>query len=81
VPVGESVTRALPLACRAPLDFDFSVRAVKPSAAFSVEPAAGVVPAGGVAEVLVTFSPTAFATEEFRFEVGMRASWRRPCWV
>ncbi|GBF91118.1 hypothetical protein Rsub_04787 [Raphidocelis subcapitata] len=78
VPVGEPVTRALPLACRAPLAFDFSVRVVKPSGAFSVAPAAGVVPARGAAEVLVTFRPTAFETEEFRFEVTVAEFGAKP---
>lgn len=54
------------------MDFDFAVRATRPNPAFEVTPAAGVVPAGGVAEVAVTFRPLALVTEEMRIEVSVQ---------
>jgi hypothetical protein len=70
VPIGERAARRLPLRCRIPMDFEFTVRVTKRSDAFSVAPAAGVVPAGGAAEVEVVFHPVRHQTEEMLFEVG-----------
>ena len=78
--VGDCVRRRLALRCRVPMEFEFAVRVLKRSAAFSVSPAAGVVPAGGATEVEVVFRPVRHATEEMRFEVRRAAGARHRGW-
>lgn len=75
VAIGECAARRVALGCRVPMQFEFSIRVVKPSRAFSVRPMSGVVPAGGAAEVEVEFRPVALQTDEMRIEVNWEGGW------
>ena len=69
VPVGDCYSRSVSLSCKVPIDAGFTIECLKPNAAFYVEPEVGVVPAGGAAEVVVTFTPSALSTQEMQIQV------------
>ncbi|KAM9836022.1 cilia- and flagella-associated protein 221 [Aulostomus maculatus] len=62
VPLGESVSRAIPLRCSCPIDFEFQVYVIEPHEAFSIHPLSGVVPANGQVRIIVTFTPFLYET-------------------
>ncbi|XP_029025636.2 cilia- and flagella-associated protein 221 [Betta splendens] len=62
VPLGQSVTHAIPLRCSSPIDFEFQVYVIQPHEAFSIHPLAGVIPANDEVKIMVTFSPSQYET-------------------
>ncbi|XP_069377369.1 cilia- and flagella-associated protein 221 isoform X2 [Paralichthys olivaceus] len=69
VPLGQSVTRVIPLRCSCPIDFEFQVFVIQPHEAFSIHPLTGVIPAGGEVKLTVTFSPLRYETSEVTIQL------------
>lgn len=67
--IGESTTRRVNLTCNVPIDFEYEITVIKPNAAFAVQPAQGIVPANGVMQIKITFSPSRLVTELMEIEV------------
>ncbi|KAF7666584.1 hypothetical protein LDENG_00098890 [Lucifuga dentata] len=62
VPLGQSISHAIPLSCSCPIDFEFQVYVIQPHKAFSILPVAGVIPASRQVEITVTFTPFQYET-------------------
>uniref|UniRef100_A0A3Q3JBH0 Cep192-like domain-containing protein n=1 Tax=Monopterus albus TaxID=43700 RepID=A0A3Q3JBH0_MONAL len=69
VPLGQSVSHAIPLRCSSPLDFEFQVYVIQPHEAFSVHPLTGVIPANGEVKIMVTFSPLQYETSQVTIQL------------
>ncbi|XP_034031522.1 cilia- and flagella-associated protein 221 [Thalassophryne amazonica] len=61
-PLGQSVSRTIPLRCSCPVDFEFQVDIIETHKAFSIHPLTGVIPANGEVKITVTFSPFQYET-------------------
>ncbi|XP_026219419.1 cilia- and flagella-associated protein 221 [Anabas testudineus] len=69
VPLGQSVSHAIPLRCSSPIDFEFQVYVIQPHEAFSIHPLAGVIPANGEVKIMVTFSPFQYETSHVTIQL------------
>ncbi|XP_077129518.1 cilia- and flagella-associated protein 221 isoform X1 [Ranitomeya variabilis] len=69
VPLGRSALHVLRLCCRCPVDFEFCFVCSPPHKDFTVSPASGVVPGGGLLEVTVTYTPSSYGTAQVRLEL------------
>lgn len=65
----QSVSHAIPLRCSCPIDFEFQVFVIEPSQAFSIRPLAGVIPANGQVNVVITFTPLQYETTQVTFKL------------
>lgn len=77
--VGETYTKRVGLTCNVPIDFEYEIIMMEPSAAFVVQPQQGLVPANGTVEVEVIFSPSRLVTEVVEIEVHCIAVKSRHC--
>ncbi|XP_020507399.2 cilia- and flagella-associated protein 221 isoform X1 [Labrus bergylta] len=69
VPLGQSVSHAIPLRCSCPIDFEFRLFVIQPSEAFSISPLTGVIPANGEVKITVTFSPVQYQTSQVTIQL------------
>lgn len=69
IPVGHRLSKAFPLRCMAPIDFEFSFKYIQPHPAFLIEPLSGIVPANGQVEITVIFAPFEFQTASMKVEL------------
>ncbi|XP_047195157.1 cilia- and flagella-associated protein 221 [Hippoglossus stenolepis] len=69
VPLGQSVTRVIPLRSSCPIDFEFQAFVLQPHEAFSIHPLAGVIPASGEVKLTVTFSPLRYETSQVTIQL------------
>ncbi|KAM3857076.1 cilia- and flagella-associated protein 221 [Diretmus argenteus] len=69
IPLGQSVSHAIPLSCSCPIDFEFQVFVIQRHKAFSVQPLTGVIPASGKVEITVTFSPFQYETSQVTIQL------------
>ncbi|XP_071320314.1 cilia- and flagella-associated protein 221 isoform X2 [Trachinotus anak] len=69
VPLGQSVSHAIPLRCSCPIDFEFQVYVIQPHEAFSIHPLSGVIPANGEVKLTVTFSPFQYETSQVTIQL------------
>lgn len=69
VPVGHKMTKAFPLRCEAPIDFEYQLTYLQPHQAFSIHPMSGIIPANGETEISVTFCPIEFHTAYMRVQL------------
>ncbi|GFO40892.1 cilia- and flagella-associated protein 221-like [Plakobranchus ocellatus] len=69
IPVGHRLSKAFPLKCMAPIDFEFSFKYIQPHPAFLIEPLSGIVPANGQVEITVIFAPFEFQTASMKVEL------------
>ncbi|XP_042261354.1 cilia- and flagella-associated protein 221 [Thunnus maccoyii] len=69
VPLGQSLSHAIPLRCSCPIDFEFQVYVIQPHEAFSIHPLAGVIPANGELKIIVTFSPFQYETSQVTIQL------------
>ncbi|GLD68476.1 cilia- and flagella-associated protein 221 isoform X1 [Lates japonicus] len=69
VPLGQSVSHAIPLRCSCPIDFEFQVYIIQPHEAFSIHPLTGVIPANGEVKLTVTFSPIQYETSQVTIQL------------
>ncbi|XP_026157413.1 cilia- and flagella-associated protein 221 isoform X2 [Mastacembelus armatus] len=69
VPLGQSVSHAIPLRCSCPIDFEFQVYIIQPNEAFTIHPLAGVIPANGEAKIMVTFTPFQYETSQVTIQL------------
>ena len=60
--LGETQTRAVRLGCSVPIQFEFRVDMPQSNPDFRVTPKSGIIPANGVAEVCIDFTPLNFGT-------------------
>lgn len=66
---GQSTVRELPLRAGADVEFEFQVKVLQPHPDFALTPLEGVVPAGGAAAIVFTFTPSRMATASCIVEV------------
>ncbi|KAM6957961.1 LOW QUALITY PROTEIN: cilia- and flagella-associated protein 221 [Tautogolabrus adspersus] len=69
VPLGQSVSHAIPLKCSCPIDFEFRVSVIQPNEAFSISPLTGVIPANAEVKIIVTFSPVQYQTSQVTIQL------------
>ncbi|KAM7365376.1 hypothetical protein PAMP_016309 [Pampus punctatissimus] len=79
VPLGQSVSHAIPLRCSCPIDFEFQVYIIQPHEAFSIHPLAGVIPANGELNITVTFSPFQYETCQVTIQLVISQFNTKPC--
>ncbi|XP_055022889.1 cilia- and flagella-associated protein 221 [Boleophthalmus pectinirostris] len=65
----QSVSRAIPLRCSCPIDFEFQIFVIENSQAFSIQPLAGVIPANSQVDIVVTFTPVQYETAQITFKL------------
>lgn len=78
VPLGQSVSHAIPLRCSCPIHFEFQVLVIEPSPAFSIHPLSGVIPANGEVDIIVTFNPVQYETTQVTFKLVVSQFNTRP---
>ncbi|CAH3130560.1 unnamed protein product [Pocillopora meandrina] len=69
VPLGEKITKVIPLKCDIPVEFEFTLSYVQLHPAFTVEPMSGIVPGNGEVEIKVTFAPMDFSTAHMKLQL------------
>ncbi|CAJ1087065.1 cilia- and flagella-associated protein 221 isoform X2 [Xyrichtys novacula] len=69
VPLGQSISHAIPLRCSCPIDFEFQVLVLQPHEAFSIHPLSGVIPTNGEEKITVTFSPFQYETSQITIQL------------
>eukprot|EP00439_Symbiodinium_sp_Y106_P081206 s1258_g20.t1 len=72
IAIGTSRSKVIPLSCKIPIQFEFEIDVVESHSDFSISPLAGVIPADGSTEVVITFTPTRHRTAraELRFQIA-----------
>ncbi|PIK57014.1 putative primary ciliary dyskinesia protein 1-like [Apostichopus japonicus] len=70
-PVSQSITKEIPLRCKAPVDFEFYISFPQPNPSFTVEPLTGVIPAHGQTALQITFQPTEFSTAVMKIQLNI----------
>lgn len=72
VAIGTKKTRAIPLSCKIPIQFEYEITVLESHPDFEVSPLMGAIPADGTTEVVVTFAPTRHRTAraELQFNIS-----------
>ncbi|XP_067891242.1 cilia- and flagella-associated protein 221 isoform X2 [Heterodontus francisci] len=79
VPLGQSKDIIIPLRCSCPVDFDFQLNFLQPHHAFTIQPTAGIIPANGQVEIVVTYAPSDRATAQIRVQLLISQFNSKPC--
>jgi len=67
--ITETMTKVVPLSSSVPIEFEFELRVLKPSAFFEVSPLQGVIPANGQVEIQINFHPLQLCSAQMNIEV------------
>ncbi|KAM4026225.1 LOW QUALITY PROTEIN: cilia- and flagella-associated protein 221 [Anomaloglossus baeobatrachus] len=78
VPLGRSALQLLRLCCRCPVDFQFSIVCSPSHKDFDISLASGMVPGGGLVEVMVTYTPSCYGTAQVTLELQVSEFSARP---
>lgn len=72
VAIGTSKSKSIPLSCKIPIQFEYEITVAEAHADFEIAPLAGVIPADGTTNVVITFNPSRHctATAELKFHIA-----------
>lgn len=72
VAMGTSRSKVIPLSCKIPIEFEFEITLLEAHPDFTITPLAGVIPADGMIEVVITFAPVKHRTSrtELQFNIA-----------
>lgn len=72
VAIGTSRSKVIPLSCKIPIQFEFEITLMEAHPDFKITPLAGVIPADGCTEVVITFAPVKHRTSrtELQFNIA-----------
>ncbi|XP_063788888.1 cilia- and flagella-associated protein 221 isoform X2 [Pseudophryne corroboree] len=69
VALGQSARHVITLRCSCPIDFEFSIISTQSHKDFHTAPVSGIIPADGVIDVIVTYTPTSYGTAQISLEL------------
>ncbi|XP_069838599.1 cilia- and flagella-associated protein 221 isoform X2 [Dendropsophus ebraccatus] len=69
VRLGQSAHYVLSLRCSCPVDFEYCIICSQPHKDFDISPTSGIIPASGLVEVTVTYTPSSYGTAQVRLEL------------
>lgn len=67
--LSESMCKVVPLSSSVPIEFEFELRIIKPSAFFEVSPLSGIIPANGKVDIRMNFHPLQLHSAQMNIEV------------
>uniref|UniRef100_UPI00398E694C cilia- and flagella-associated protein 221 isoform X1 n=2 Tax=Pristiophorus japonicus TaxID=55135 RepID=UPI00398E694C len=79
IPLGQSKDIIIPLRCSCPVDFEFQLNVLQLHHAFTIQPTAGIIPADGQVEIVVTYTPTNRATAQIELQLIISQFNSKPC--
>ncbi|XP_078085295.1 cilia- and flagella-associated protein 221 [Mustelus asterias] len=79
VPLGQSKEITIPLRCSCPVDFEFQLDFLQTHHAFTIHPTAGIIPANGQVDIVVTYTPADRATAQIRVQLLISQFNSKPC--
>ncbi|XP_041055987.1 cilia- and flagella-associated protein 221 isoform X2 [Carcharodon carcharias] len=79
VPLGQSKEITIPLCCSCPVDFEFQLNFLQTHHAFTIQPTAGIIPADGQVDIVVTYTPSDRATAQIKVQILISQFNSKPC--
>ncbi|XP_078408496.1 cilia- and flagella-associated protein 221 isoform X2 [Cetorhinus maximus] len=79
VPLGQSKEITIPLCCSCPVDFEFQLNFLQTHHAFTIQPTAGIIPAEGQVDIVVTYTPSDRATAQIKVQLLISQFNSKPC--
>lgn len=67
--LSESMHKVVPLSSSVPIEFEFELRVLQPSAFFEISPLSGIIPANGKADIRIDFHPLQLHSAQMNIQV------------
>mmetsp|Transcript_50838 Transcript_50838/g.94107 ORF Transcript_50838/g.94107 Transcript_50838/m.94107 type:complete len:874 (+) Transcript_50838:125-2746(+) len=71
VAISTPKTKAIPLSCKIPINFEFEITVLQAHPDFQIKPLSGTIPKDGSTEIVITFLPTKHRTARAEIEVNI----------